>query len=107
MCSNTCTNGAVYAFSSPVVCCRIIIEEDEARFYVSQILVIGATNRKDSLDLALLRPGRFDRTIHMGLPGKKGRLKILQVCVNPLPPNTTFKYPHTIKLVIALPNVSL
>ena len=50
---------------------------------VWQILVIGATNRKDALDLALLRPGRFDRTVHMGLPGKRQRLKILQVKIVP------------------------
>jgi cell division protease FtsH len=37
------------------------------------ILVIGATNRADALDPALLRPGRFDRRLHVGLPDKEGR----------------------------------
>lgn len=37
------------------------------------ILVIGATNRASTLDPALLRPGRFDRKIHVGLPDAQGR----------------------------------
>lgn len=45
----------------------------------SQVLVIGATNRMSSLDDALLRPGRFDRSIYMGKPTRSNRLKILQV----------------------------
>jgi cell division protease FtsH len=40
------------------------------------ILVIGATNRADALDPALLRPGRFDRRLHVGLPDKEGRMDI-------------------------------
>jgi cell division protease FtsH len=40
------------------------------------ILVIGATNRADALDPALLRPGRFDRRLHVGLPDKEGRKDI-------------------------------
>ncbi|RRT55182.1 hypothetical protein B296_00036898 [Ensete ventricosum] len=44
-----------------------------------QILVIGATNRVDILDPALLRKGRFDRIIRVGLPSKDGRVAILQV----------------------------
>jgi cell division protease FtsH len=43
------------------------------------IVVIAATNRIDSLDDALLRPGRFDRKIQVALPSVKGRLKILGV----------------------------
>ena len=45
-----------------------------------KVLVIGATNRLDSLDDALIRPGRFDRTIYMGHPSTTNRFKILQVC---------------------------
>jgi len=45
-----------------------------------KVLVIGATNRVDSLDDALVRPGRFDRTIFMGRPSTSNRFKILQVC---------------------------
>lgn len=43
-----------------------------------QILVIGATNRVGMLDPALMRPGRFDKTIHMGLPSEPNRIKILE-----------------------------
>jgi hypothetical protein len=44
-----------------------------------RVLVVGATNRVDALDDALLRPGRFDRTIYMGRPSPTNRLRILQV----------------------------
>jgi len=44
-----------------------------------QVLVIGATNRPDLLDGALLRPGRFDRLVKVDLPEKEARLQILQV----------------------------
>lgn len=44
-----------------------------------RLLIIAATNRKEMLDQALLRPGRFDRHIHVDLPDTKGRLHILQI----------------------------
>jgi vesicle-fusing ATPase len=44
-----------------------------------KLLVIGATNRVDMLDSALLRPGRFDRLVKVDLPDKKGRLHILKL----------------------------
>ena len=43
------------------------------------IIMIAATNRPDILDPALLRPGRFDRQVYVGLPDIKGREEILQV----------------------------
>lgn len=43
------------------------------------VIVMAATNRADILDNALLRPGRFDRQIYMGLPDVKGREAILKV----------------------------
>ena len=43
----------------------------------SNILVIGATNRADSLDPALVRPGRFDRILHFGLPSRQARLELI------------------------------
>lgn len=45
----------------------------------SGVVVLAATNRADVLDPALLRPGRFDRTITVGLPDVKGRTAILGV----------------------------
>jgi cell division protease FtsH len=44
-----------------------------------KVLIIGATNRVDMLDSALLRPGRFDRLVKVDLPDKKGRLHILKL----------------------------
>ncbi len=44
-----------------------------------EVIVIGATNRPDSLDPALRRPGRFDREIEIGVPDKQGRLEILNI----------------------------
>ena len=43
------------------------------------VVILAATNRPDSLDPALLRPGRFDRRIHVELPDLKGRTDILRV----------------------------
>ncbi len=43
------------------------------------VIVLAATNREDILDPALLRPGRFDRQIHVGVPDVKGREEILKV----------------------------
>ncbi len=44
-----------------------------------RVLLIGATNRSDMLDTALLRPGRFDRQVRVDLPDKAGRLQILKL----------------------------
>ena len=45
----------------------------------SGVIVVAATNRGDVLDNALLRPGRFDRRVPVGLPDKEGRVEILKV----------------------------
>jgi cell division protease FtsH len=44
-----------------------------------QVLVVGATNRAEALDAALLRPGRFDRQVKVDLPDKEGRIAILNI----------------------------
>lgn len=44
-----------------------------------RVLVMAATNRPDLLDPALLRPGRFDRTVQVELPDREGRLHILKI----------------------------
>jgi len=43
------------------------------------VIVLAATNRMDILDSALLRPGRFDRQIYVGLPDIKGRASVFKV----------------------------
>ncbi len=49
------------------------------------VIIVAATNRKDVLDPALLRPGRFDRQIHVPNPDIKGREKILSVHARKVP----------------------
>lgn len=57
------------------------------------VIVMAATNRADILDPALLRPGRFDRQIHVNLPDVKGREQILKVHARnkPIAPDVNFK----------------
>jgi transitional endoplasmic reticulum ATPase len=50
-----------------------------------KVIVIGATNRINSLDPALRRPGRFDREIAINVPGKEGRLSILKIHTRNMP----------------------
>ncbi|MEM4256808.1 MAG: CDC48 family AAA ATPase [Candidatus Diapherotrites archaeon] len=50
-----------------------------------QVIVIAATNRVNSIDEALRRPGRFDREIDIGVPSKKGRLDILRIHTRGMP----------------------
>jgi cell division protease FtsH len=49
------------------------------------VIVIAATNRPDVLDRALLRPGRFDRQVYVGLPDIRGREQILKVHMRKVP----------------------
>src|SRR3989441_3087297 len=50
-----------------------------------KVVVIGATNRPNSLDPAIRRPGRFDREIEIGIPDREGRLEILQIHARNVP----------------------
>ncbi|MFH0737560.1 MAG: CDC48 family AAA ATPase [Candidatus Micrarchaeota archaeon] len=50
-----------------------------------EVIVIGATNRPDSIDPALRRPGRFDREIEIGVPDKNDRKEILNIHVRNMP----------------------
>jgi cell division protease FtsH len=57
---------------------QLLVEMDG--FGVNEgVVVIAATNREDILDPALLRPGRFDRQVYVGMPDVKGREEILKV----------------------------
>jgi len=49
------------------------------------VIVIGATNRPDILDPALMRPGRFDRIVYVNIPTAEGRLKILEIHTKNMP----------------------
>ena len=49
------------------------------------VIVIGATNRRDAMDPALRRPGRFDREIEIGVPDREGRKEILDVHTRQMP----------------------
>ena len=50
-----------------------------------KVVVIAATNRPDSIDPALRRPGRFDREIEIGIPDEEGRLEVLQIHTRGMP----------------------
>ncbi|MFA7707594.1 MAG: CDC48 family AAA ATPase [Candidatus Pacearchaeota archaeon] len=52
---------------------------------LSSVIVIGATNRPDMLDSALLRPGRFDRILLTGAPDKEGREQIFKIHTKNMP----------------------
>jgi len=57
------------------------------------LIIMAATNRADILDPALLRPGRFDRTVYVGMPDLKGREEILKVHTRnkPIDPSVDLK----------------
>ncbi|MBA3064012.1 CDC48 family AAA ATPase [Candidatus Woesearchaeota archaeon] len=50
-----------------------------------KVVVIAATNIPNSIDIALRRPGRFDREIEIGVPGKQGRLDVLKIHTRNMP----------------------
>jgi len=50
-----------------------------------RVIVIGATNRINSIDPALRRPGRFDREIELGVPNQEGRMEIFQIHTRGMP----------------------
>ncbi len=54
------------------------------------VVVIGATNRRDALDPALRRPGRFDREIEIGVPDRDGRSEIMDVHTRQMPISEDF-----------------
>ncbi|MFZ5955871.1 MAG: CDC48 family AAA ATPase [Nanoarchaeota archaeon] len=56
-----------------------ILAEMDGLEELQNVIVVGATNRPDMLDPALMRPGRFDRIISVGIPSKEGRLSILKI----------------------------
>ena len=62
-----------------------ILSEMDGIQELNDVVVIGATNRPDILDTALMRPGRFDRILLVGSPDKKGRESIFKVHTKGMP----------------------
>ena len=62
-----------------------ILAEMDGLEELNNVIVIGATNRPDMLDYALLRPGRFDRIVLVNVPDKKGRLEIFKIHTKNMP----------------------
>ncbi|NPE26900.1 CDC48 family AAA ATPase [Methanococcoides sp. SA1] len=52
---------------------------------LTNVIVVGATNRPDILDPALMRPGRFDRIVYVPVPESEGRLEILKIHTEKMP----------------------
>jgi len=66
----------------PVVLHNTVMDGLKSR---GRVVVIGATNRPNSIDPALRRPGRFDREISIGVPNKAGRLNVLKIHTRNMP----------------------
>ncbi len=62
-----------------------ILAEMDGLEELQSVVVIGATNRPNLVDPALLRPGRFDELIYVGLPDTPGRLRILKIQTGKMP----------------------
>ena len=56
-----------------------LLTEIDGMQSLNNVIIIAATNRPDILDPALLRPGRFDRLVHVGMPDLEARRMILQI----------------------------
>ncbi len=63
---------------------QLLVEMDGFQ-KIKNVIIVGATNRPDLLDKAMLRPGRFDRIVYMPLPDPTGRKKIFQIYLEKLP----------------------
>lgn len=67
---------------------------------LNDVLVIGATNRPDLLDPALLRPGRFDKILLVGAPEEEGRHQILKIHTKNMPLDKSVNLPELAKKTI-------
>lgn len=68
---------------------------------LGRVKVIMATNRPDTLDPALLRPGRLDRKVEIPLPNEQARLDILKIHSNPITKHGDIDFEAVIKLTDA------
>src|ERR1700754_1352885 len=62
-----------------------ILSEMDGLEELQSVVVIGATNRPNLIDPALLRPGRFDELVYVGVPDKAGRRRILRIQTGRMP----------------------
>ncbi|RDE04719.1 CDC48 family AAA ATPase [Sphingomonas aracearum] len=62
-----------------------ILAEMDGLEELQSVVVIGATNRPNLIDPALLRPGRFDELVYVGVPGEEGRRRILAIQTQKMP----------------------
>ncbi|CAJ0570363.1 unnamed protein product, partial [Mesorhabditis spiculigera] len=65
---------------------------------LGQVKVIMATNRPDTLDPALLRPGRLDRKIEIALPNEQARLEVIKIHANPITKHGDIDFEAVVKL---------
>ena len=65
---------------------------------LGRVKLIMATNRPDTLDPALLRPGRLDRKIEIPLPNEQGRMEILKIHARPVNKSGEIDYEAIVKL---------
>jgi transitional endoplasmic reticulum ATPase len=75
-----------------------ILTEIDGLEELNNVLIIGATNRLDIVDEALLRPGRFDRIIKVPNPDEKGRLHIFEIHTKKKPLDSDVKISEIVKL---------
>lgn len=68
-----------------VQCLNALLAEMDGFGDNNGVVVVAATNRLDTLDDALIRPGRFDRKVHVPLPGRSDRVAILRIHASKLP----------------------
>jgi transitional endoplasmic reticulum ATPase len=71
-----------------------ILTEMDGMNAKKNVFIIGATNRPDQIDSALLRPGRLDQLIYIPLPDEQSRLQILQAALrkSPIAPNVNLAF---------------
>jgi cell division protease FtsH len=72
-----------------------------------EVIILAATNRPDVLDPALLRPGRFDRQVVIGLPDRKGRGEILRIHARPMRLADDVNFPTLASVTIGLSGADL
>lgn len=86
---------------------QLLVEMDGFDSKLKPVVVIGATNRIDVLDAALLRPGRFDRHIFVDPPDHKGRLMILEIHTKNKPLSDDVNLEAIAKMTVGLSGADL